>query len=171
MLVRLISCKVKHLTLLYLSSVVLCIQAVQYQVISLVNSDTTMSVVVDDQAYPLARSESSSIVHSGTAPSAEQGYYYAKSSGSSVIEREPFTRPPSDLETTPYQFYNRSWDAWEIPPLPQLYDRLSDRIDTGLHLDGQIGTFHIYGNNTWIDEMHNKVLDEIKVIVNVSYIR
>ncbi|KAI8146996.1 coth protein-domain-containing protein [Fennellomyces sp. T-0311] len=157
--------------LLYLSSTVLCVQAAQYQVISLVNNDASMAVVVDGQVYPLTRSDVSSIVHTGTAPLAEHGYFYAKARGSSILEREPFMRPMPELEITPYQFYNRSWDTWEIPSLPQLYDRLSDRIDTDLHLDGQIGTFHIHGNNTWIDEMHNKVYDEIKVLVNVSYIR
>ncbi|KAI9498765.1 coth protein-domain-containing protein [Zychaea mexicana] len=129
-----------------------------------------MAVIVDDNSYPLNRSLSSQMVYTGTGPVAQNGYYYAKTSGSSILEREPFIRTPVHGDTI-YESYNRSQNVWDIPSLPQLYNRLYNRIDTDLHKDGQIGTIHIYGNISGMDFMHANILDDVKVVANMTYIR
>ena len=129
-----------------------------------------MVVVVDDQQYPLTQSSESRIVYTGTAPVAESGYQYAKASGSSILEREPFTRDPAESDTI-YEFYNRTQNTWDIPSVPSLYDPLFNRVDTDLHLEGQVGTIHIYGNASGMDHMHTDILDDITIVTNMTYIR
>ncbi|KAI9258887.1 coth protein-domain-containing protein [Phascolomyces articulosus] len=144
---------------------------IQYQVISMINQpDTSMVVMVDDQQYPLTQSSESRIVYTGSAPVAQSGYQYAKANGNSILEHEPFTRQPVESDTI-YEFYNRSHNSWEIPSVPSLYDPLYNRIDTELHLEGQMGTIHIYGNASGMDHMHANILDDITVITNMTYIR
>ncbi|KAI7857687.1 coth protein-domain-containing protein [Circinella umbellata] len=144
---------------------------IRYQVISLITqADTSMVVMVDEQQYPLTQSSESHIVYTGTAPIAESGYHYAKASGSSILEHEPFMREPVESDTV-YEFYNRTQNSWDIPSVPSLYDPLFNRVDTDLHLEGQIATIHIYGNASGMDRMHTDIWEEVKVITNMTYIR
>jgi hypothetical protein len=46
-----------------------------------------------------------------------------------------------------------------------------DRIDSDLHIDGQIPTLHMVGNQTQLDAMHANSTGDIDVGVNMTYMR
>ncbi|KAI9479622.1 coth protein-domain-containing protein [Zychaea mexicana] len=141
-----------------------------------------MAVVVDDKSYPLSVTPESSILHTGSAPTAQKGYYYAMISKKEtdqqqqqqrdVIEHEPFVRQPADAGDTPNEFYNRSKNAYDITSIPQVLDPLPyiHRMQSNLHRPGKIATVHIVGPQDEIDRMHRKSKDDIQVMTNVTYI-
>ncbi|KAI8137003.1 coth protein-domain-containing protein [Fennellomyces sp. T-0311] len=133
-----------------------------------------MAVVVDDKVYPLIVTPESAILHTGSAPTPQKGYYYAvikKDEASTVLQHEPFVRSPVS-DSTPNEFYNRSKNTHEIKPIPQVLDPLPSihRIQSKLHPGNQIATIHIVGAQNEIDRMHNKIKEDIQVITNVTYI-
>ncbi|KAI9489624.1 coth protein-domain-containing protein [Zychaea mexicana] len=153
-------------------------QEVEYRVISPFTGQDhhTLAVVVDDKSYPLIRSSVSQLVHVGTAPasSRDDGYYYAKIKDNVIVEEEYMRRFTGIVDTTtPYQFYNRSRDYWDITPLPQVLDPLSaiHRIESELHVSGEIATIHVMGNQTEIDYMHTNVLEDYQLKTDMVYIR
>ena len=129
-------------------------------------------MVVDNKTYPLVQSPFDNMTYYGSGPVASDGYFYAEVLANNRIERrELFTRSPSQYDT-PYEFFNRSQNHWEITPLPQLYEPLFDRMPSDLHIDGEIGTIHITGNQSALDELHENALDEeLYAITNMSFIR
>lgn len=150
-------------------------QQTSYSVISLVNGDAAgMVVVVDDKPYPLHISSSSSLLFSGSAPHPEKAYHYAKvDSTGNILEKEPFDREPFEGDATPNEHYNRTWNTWKIPQLPQVLDPLPaiHRIDSKLHIDGEIPTIHITGDDQAIQNMHKHEKDDIQVNTTMTYIR
>lgn len=149
---------------------------ITYKVISLVPNNQTLGVIVDDKLYSLEKvDKSSSLLHYGKAPVAESGYKYAiiQKDDKQVIHMENFTRSTSQ-EDTLNEYFGRSWNTFPnitkipniLPPLP-----IINRIDTNLHIEGQIPTIHLIGNQTAIDYMHNNQLEEFKVDLSMAYIR
>ncbi|KAI7849485.1 coth protein-domain-containing protein [Circinella umbellata] len=146
-----------------------------------------MAVIVDNIPYPLGVAPESTILYTGSAPQAEKGYYYAmirknqeQNETISILEHEPFIRQLQSSEHsnggnnigTPNEFYNRSRNAYEVTPIPQVLDPLPfiHRIESKLHKPGQIATIHITGPQDEIDHMHDKSNRDIQVITNVTYI-
>lgn len=132
-----------------------------------------MAVVVDNQSYPLTiGDDQASMLYSGDAPKASDGYSYAIMDNDAIVSQENFTRSPVD-ENTVNEFFNRSWNTWELDTLPVILPNLPimDRIDSDLHIDGQIPTLHMVGNQTQLDAMHANSTGDIDVGVNMTYMR
>lgn len=126
-----------------------------YNVISLVPSNQTLGVVIDNVAYPLTSvSDASSLLHSGEAPYADS-YKYAilLKTDNSILESENFTRNGTDSDTTLNEYYGRSWNSKTLDKIPSILPPLPiiDRIDSDLHIDGEIPTIHFIGNQTAIE--------------------
>ncbi|ORY97769.1 coth protein-domain-containing protein [Syncephalastrum racemosum] len=148
-------------------------KSIEYRVITPAGKDNAVAVVVDDRTYALAVDQRDPLVHIGEAPVANHGYYYAKTKAGSIIERESQTRQPmTDANETPFEFYNRTKNAWDIRQLPRPYESLPslNRIQTHLHRTGEIPTIHFVGNQSAIDVMHTNVFENIKVNVDMTYI-
>ena len=150
-------------------------QEIEYRVISAVQENVKVVVVIDDKVFQLSQSSVSPLIHTGIAPSASVDYFYAKTKDGSLVEREYMTRPPNidDSDDFPYQFYNRSRDRWDTASVPKVLDPLPviNRIDSDLHIYGEISTIHIIGNQTEIDQLHTNVFDDFEVMTDMVYIR
>lgn len=146
---------------------------VTYNVISLTNSTQSMGVVVDDKIYPLSIKENTYLLHTGEAPIASQGYSYAVLEKGDIVNPENFTRAPVESDTV-NEYFNRTWNKWELDKLPVILPSLPiiNRIESDLHIDGQIPTIHFVGNQSALDYMHdNQANEDIEVSVNMTYIR
>lgn len=148
---------------------------IQYNVVSLVGQDQTLGVLVDNQIYPLNISNESSLLYSGNAPVAHTGYKYVilTNDGRDILQRENFTRLPVLEDKTYYEHYNRTWNVMKMDSLPNILEPLSfiHRVEKDPHFDGQIPTIHITGNQSAIDFIHKNPREDIKVGMNITYIR
>jgi spore coat protein CotH len=139
----------------------------------MLNSSEIMTVVVDNKTYPLTAPSNNPILFTGSAPIAtSNGYRYAKinrDGNTSTIES--FMRPPVNT-STPNEFFSRSWNQRQVAALPVLYQPIDpiDRVKSDLHIDGQIPTFHIQGNQTEFDSMHHNTSQDLHLMSNVTYI-
>ncbi|GAN05825.1 conserved hypothetical protein [Mucor ambiguus] len=142
---------------------------ITYNVVSLQPNNQTIAVIVDDQVYPLASvSKKSQLLHTGDAPAAASGYKYAvidKANPSNIIDQESFTRAPVTEDKTLNEYYGRFWNTMNLTQLPTIMDPLPiiDRIESKLHIDGEIPTIHITGNQSAIDNMHKQQYADIDV--------
>ncbi|KAK4511351.1 uncharacterized protein ATC70_012566 [Mucor velutinosus] len=132
---------------------------ITYKVVSLVPDNQTLAVIVDENVYPLTSvSESSSLFHTGQAPIATTNYQYAilEKNNTHVLERENFTRSPVTEDSTLNEYFGRSWNSMNLTQLPRILDPLPiiDRIDSKIHIEGEIPTIHFTGNQTAIDYIH-----------------
>lgn len=147
----------------------------KYKVISNVSNNQTAGVMVDDQVYPLTVQDESTLYFVGKAPVADNYYKYVilDSDKSTIIEQENFTRTPVTDGNTLNEYYNRTWNSMDLVQLPTILDPLSiiDRIDSDLHIDGQIPTFHITGNQSALDYIHSNANEDIDIQMNMTYIR
>jgi hypothetical protein len=144
-----------------------------YSVVSLTNSTHTMGVLVDNQVYPLSPSEGSFILHTGQAPVAKKSYSYAILEGKNIIVKERFSRSPS-FSDTKNEHYNRSWNKWDLKKLPIVLPKLPiiNRMESDLHIDGEIPTIHFVGNQDTLDKIHkNQLNNDLSVDVKMTYIR
>ncbi|KAI8878014.1 coth-domain-containing protein, partial [Backusella circina FSU 941] len=144
---------------------------ITYNVISLATGTQSMAVVIDSKTYPLSiGDDQATLLYSGDAPKASDGYSYALMDNDAIVYQENFTRSPVN-EDTVNEFFNRSWNTWELDNLPVILPNLPimDRIDSDLHIDGQIPTIHIIGNQTQLDSMHANSTSDIDVSVNMTY--
>ncbi|CAO0790272.1 unnamed protein product [Mucor circinelloides] len=139
---------------------------ITYKVVSLVPDNQTLAVIVDESVYPLTSiSESSFLLHTGEAPIASSSYQYAileKNNESNVIEKENFIRTPVTEDSTLNEYYGRSWNSMNLTQLPRILDPLPiiNRIESKIHIEGEIPTIHFTGNQTAIDYIHaNQALD------------
>lgn len=137
-----------------------------------------MGVLVDDQVYPLTSvSDDSTLLHTGEAPLSSSGYYrYALilKDNYSIAESENFTRTNNgSSDSTLNEYYGRSWNSWALDELPTILPPLPiiDRIESDLHIDGEIPTIHIIGNQTEIDTMHANQSEDVDIYLNMTYIR
>jgi hypothetical protein len=144
-----------------------------YSVVSLTNQTHTMGVLVDNQIYPLSPSEESSIFHTGNAPVAKKGYSYAILKGKNIVTKEGFSRSPSSSDTK-NEYFNRSWNKWDLKKLPIVLPKLPtiNRIESDLHIEGEIPTIHFVGNQEALDKMHkNQTSSDSSIVVKMTYIR
>ncbi|KAI9484207.1 MAG: coth protein-domain-containing protein [Benjaminiella poitrasii] len=162
------------LTAVITSSISAAVTNIQYKVISLVPNNETVGVIVDDKLYQLtAVSESAILLHTGEAPIASRGYKYAilSKNDSTIVREESFTRSPANYDTI-NEHYGRSWNRKQLNQLPTIMNPLPiiHRIESDLHIDGQIPTIHIIGNQTALDEIHSKRNEDIEIKMNMTYI-
>jgi hypothetical protein len=132
-----------------------------------------MGVIVDDQIYPLYPSEESSILHIGNAPAAKKSYSYIVLEGRDVVSKEGFSRSPSSTDTQ-NEYYDRPWNRWNLKKLPVVLPKLPiiNRIESDLHIDGEIPTIHFVGSQDALDKMHkNQLNNDLSVAVKMTYIR
>lgn len=144
-----------------------------YSVVSLTNNTQRMGVIVDDQVYSLPINSKSDLLYTGLAPVAKKGYSYTILEDNISLNRENFTRPPVVTDTV-NEHYNRSWNKWSLNKLPIAFSPLPivHRIESNLHIDGQIPTIHLVGNKTELEIMHaNQTTKDIKVPIKMTYIR
>ncbi|KAF7723902.1 hypothetical protein EC973_001525 [Apophysomyces ossiformis] len=138
---------------------------ITYSVIIVPEEQQTVAVVVDQRPYTLQPSSASSLLYTGKAPAATQGYYYSKLAGDQVVEKEGFMR--SAIETdTPNEFYNRSWNSATVSSLPTLLSPLSliNHTDLSPHLKNEIVTYHFEADQDQINQMHqHPVTNTVKV--------
>ncbi|KAI9020007.1 coth protein-domain-containing protein [Phycomyces nitens] len=130
-----------------------------------------MSVVVDNISYPLSSSPNVPVLYTGSAPKAINGYSYAVTTGANGTTIEPFTRKQTN-ETTPNETFGCPWNKFPLskvnpilPPLPAIH-----RVESPLHIDGEIPTIYLSGNQTALDNMHTNSMDDINVSINMTYI-
>lgn len=150
-----------------------------YKVVSLVSDNQTIGVIVDDEIYPLTNvDDASALLHKGKAPIASTAYKYAildKDNTTNIIEQESFSRDPiTNSSKTLNEYYGRSWNSKTLDQLPTIIDALPiiNRIDSDLHIDGEIPTIHITGNQTAIDYIHANAQSDIDVTgLTLAYIR
>lgn len=147
---------------------------IKYKVISQVSNNQTAGVMVDDQVYALTVQDESDLYYSGEAPVADNYYKYIilDSDQTTVVQQENFTRSPVK-DNTVNEFYNRTWNSVDLVQLPTVLDPLPiiARIDSDLHIDGQIPTFHITGNQSALDYIHSNPSEDIDIQMNMTYIR
>jgi hypothetical protein len=147
-------------------------QNITYSIIaSPASADMSVAVIVDNVAYPLSATGTNSLLYQGEAPSASNEYHYAiLDSMKQVNTSESFTRSPIQSNTL-NEFFNRSLNTHELVTLPQVYDPLPSihRITSDLHIQGQIPTMHIWGNETAVTELHGKQLEDLDVELNLTY--
>jgi hypothetical protein len=132
-----------------------------------------MGVLVDGQIYSLSPSDESSILHTGEAPVAKNGYSYTILDEINIVSKESFSRSPSSSDTK-NEYYNRSWNKWDLKKLPIVLPKLPiiNRIESDLHIDGEIPTLHFFGNQDDLDKMHrNQTSSDLSVHVKMTYIR
>ncbi|KAG1149569.1 hypothetical protein G6F37_008646 [Rhizopus arrhizus] len=147
---------------------------ISYNVITLLNQTTfrSMAVIVDNVSYPLEANKTFPILFSGKAPYAQSGYHYAKMyvSDNSTLA-EPFERQPVN-QSTPHEFFNRTWNTHDNAQLPQVYPPLNSihRIKSDLHRDNEVPTIHIIGNQTELDQMKGNTTADVSVKTTVSYL-
>ncbi|KAG1190059.1 hypothetical protein G6F70_009419 [Rhizopus microsporus] len=131
-----------------------------------------MGVIVDNVTYALELNSPSTILYTGSAPVARQGYRYTKIKklDNSTIN-EPFLRSPVDTDTV-NEFFNRTWNKKQIAPLPTVYKPLPfiHRISSKLHQEGEIPTIHIIGNETEVALLHRNASQDIEIKTNLSYV-
>ncbi|KAG1604364.1 hypothetical protein G6F47_000989 [Rhizopus delemar] len=147
---------------------------ISYNAIALLNQTIfkSMVVIVDSISYPLEANKTFPILFSGKAPSAKSGYHYAKvyASDNSTLA-ESFERQPVN-QSTPHEFFNRTWNTHNNAQLPQVYPPLSSihRIKSDLHRDNEIPTIHIIGNQTEFDQMKGNTTVDISAKTTISYL-
>jgi hypothetical protein len=132
-----------------------------------------MGVLVDGQIYSLSPSDESSILHTGEAPVAKNGYSYTILDEINIVSKESFSRSPSSSNTQ-NEYYNRPWNKWDLKKLPIVLPELPiiNRIESDLHIDGEIPTIHFVGNQDDLDKMHrNQTSSDLSVHVKMTYIR
>jgi hypothetical protein len=124
-------------------------------------------VVVDNQTYPLSKN---GLLYSGDAPISQSGYHYAiLDAQKQPNATETFSRAPVQ-ENTVYEFFNRTMNTYNVSSLPQIYEPISDRIDSQLHNRSIIPTMHIWGNETAVEVLHqNQSTNELEVNLNMTY--
>lgn len=151
---------------------------ITYKVVSLVPDNQTLAVIVDENVYPLTSvSEQSSLLHTGKAPIATTNYQYAileKNNTSNVLERENFTRNPVTEDSTLNEYFGRSWNTMNLTQLPRILEPLPiiNRIESKIHIEGEIPTLHFTGNQTAIDYIHaHQQLDIDVEGMKMTYIR
>lgn len=151
-------------------------QMMDYSVVATLNKTlyTSMSVVVDDIAYPLESNTTYPIIFSGKAPTAKSGYRYVKTTNNTIDQlSESFLRLPQAIQSTPHEFFNRTWNTHPNARLPQVYSASSpkNRKVSSLHRDDEIPTIHITGNETALTLMHHSpATAPISVDTTISYI-
>ncbi|KAI8091034.1 coth protein-domain-containing protein [Gilbertella persicaria] len=136
-----------------------------------------MAVLIDQGLRPyllsLDKADQSRILYSGKAPVALKGYSYAvvDTDTGSIIEREPFTRNPINMDTL-NEFYSRTWNTFSISRLPSLFSKLQsiNQIDSDLHQYDQIPTLHLFGEETDVNKMHNNISSDIEISLGLTYI-
>ncbi|CAO3651569.1 unnamed protein product [Cunninghamella blakesleeana] len=144
-------------------------QDINYNVISVTNQ--SMAVLVNGKAYHLKPSKDIPILYTGKAPVGNYTYVKIDKKSHGIIEKEPFVRSLQQ-ESTPNEFYNRTWNTKQVHPFPQLLDKLPgmNRIESRLHKENSITTFYIQGNQSEIDLMHNNTIIDTTVTVNLTLI-
>ncbi|KAI9264733.1 coth protein-domain-containing protein [Sporodiniella umbellata] len=134
--------------------------------------DQSVAVVVDNIAYKLKPDSTHSVLHTGMAPVAQDGYYYTKLNvQKNVNVRESFDRLPVH-KNTPNEFFNRSWNIHDNYQLPEVYPPLDviRRVSSKLHRDNEIPTIYIEGDQDKVNEMHHNYTQKIDVKVRVHYL-
>ncbi|KAI8645156.1 coth protein-domain-containing protein [Parasitella parasitica] len=132
----------------------------------------SVAVVVDNNTYILAASESATLLYSGNAPTAQVGYHYAiVKSDNQIHASEAFSRAPVQSKFTENEFFNRSLSTHQLDSLPQVYKQMPyvNRIESDLHILNQIPTIQIWGNQTELDILHKDQLQDLKFRFNVTY--
>ncbi|CEG69366.1 hypothetical protein RMATCC62417_05453 [Rhizopus microsporus] len=168
----------KYLMLLFGTLAFVCAQKgaadkhIKYNVIGLLSSSQSMGVIVDNVTYALELNSPSTILYTGSAPVARQGYRYTKIKklDNSTIN-EPFLRSPVETDTV-NEFFNRTWNKKQIAPLPTVYKPLPfiHRISSKLHQEGEIPTIHIIANETEVALLHRNASQDIEIKTNLSYV-
>lgn len=138
------------------------------------SADASVVVVVDNTTWPLNAASSSSILYQGEAPVAQSGYHYAIVDGNKQVNAtEGFSRAPIvDGKQTVNEFFNRSLNSYQFSSLPQVLPLLPviNRVKSDLHIQGQIPTMHIWGNETAVNYLHQNQLEDVDVELNLTYI-
>lgn len=111
------------------------------------------------------------ILFTGEAPEATKGYNYVKLKGNQVIEKEAFVRQIAK-DNTPNEVYNRTWNTVQVAKLPNVLSPLPEinRIQTDLHIDGQIPTLYFSGDQAALETMLKNATGDNKVTTNMTYI-
>ncbi|KAG0177313.1 hypothetical protein DFQ28_006095 [Apophysomyces sp. BC1034] len=144
---------------------------ITYSVILSAGNQYTVGVTVDDSTFALNPSPECPILFTGEAPEASKGYTYVKLKDNQVVEKESFVRQLAK-DNTPNEFYNRTWNTVTVSKLPNVLPPLPpiDRIQTDLHIDGQIPTLYFSGDQAEIDLMHKNFRGDNQVFTNMTYI-
>lgn len=153
-------------------------QNITYNVIAaLPANEMSVAVIVDDSIFLLSvddSTETPGILYTGEAPIAQNGYHYAilENNNQATNASESFMRAPTQNITTFNEFFNRSTNVYETVRLPQIYPPSPsiNRIQSDLHIDGQIPTMHIWGNETAVTYLHsNQLAEDVEVLLNMTY--
>ncbi|KAI8970672.1 coth protein-domain-containing protein [Pilobolus umbonatus] len=150
-------------------SFIFCASAhnIKYSVIAESLDGYSVSVVVDDQSFPLSPN---GILYQGDAPVAHSKYHYSLSTPNGIIS-EQFQRDPSS-ENTVHEFFNRKKNNYHITPMPQILPPLTalQSIKSDLHRIEQIPSVHMFGDQEEIDVLHNNQTEELEANLSVSHI-
>lgn len=151
---------------------------ITYNVVSLLPHNQAMGVVIDDQIYPLIETnKDSTLLHYGKAPKSNSGHYkyvILLKDNRQIVQCENFTRVLTRQDkSTLNEYFGRSWNKFDLPLLPTVLPPLSviDRVQTKLHVDGEIPVIHLFGNQSEIDLVHKNQTSDIKIELNMTYIR
>ncbi|ORY91325.1 coth protein-domain-containing protein [Syncephalastrum racemosum] len=145
-----------------------------YKVISNCKNQSMVVKVDGQQMYPMIQSPQSPILYIGFAPAAQHYYQYGmiNDNNDTMAAMEAFQRRPVSSNETENEFFNRTWNRWDVHQLPQVLPPLPaiNRIHSSLHEDGRIPTMHFIANQSEVDEMHRNSTADITVLTNMTYI-
>ena len=91
-----------------------------------------------------------------------------------IVSQEDFIRMPvRGADRTLNEHYERSWNQKPLNSIPTTMAPLAciHRITSDLHIEGEIPTIHFFGNQSLIDLVHANQGDDVKIKVNMTYIR
>ncbi|GAA5806662.1 hypothetical protein MFLAVUS_000010 [Mucor flavus] len=150
---------------------------ITYNVVSLVPHNQTMGVLIDDRIYPLTETnKDSTLLHYGKAPKSNSGHYkyvILLKDNHQMVQCENFTRVVTrQVKSTLNECFGRPWNKFNLPLLPTILPPLPviNRVQTKLHVDGEIPVIHLFGNQSEIDLVHKNQTSDIKIELNMTYI-
>lgn len=131
---------------------------VEYAVVAF-PTDQSVSVVVDNQAYPLTASEIPNLFK-GVAPFSAQ-YQYALTGGAGDIRETNLRQLAEGSTTTGNEFFNRTRTVHNVPSLPQAYHPIYHPLLSTMNKSDEIATIIVEANATGVAEILQNPLADL----------
>lgn len=114
---------------------------VQYSVVAFPQGSQTVAVSVGGQNHPLSRSQQSSYLYTGTAPSSDS-YQYVLVDGQKNQPEPTQRKLKQGVQSTGNEFFGRSQTVYDVPDLPQAFNPIyPSKIYPQLNTERGMGVF------------------------------
>lgn len=137
---------------------------VQYSVVAFPQGSQTVAVSVGGQNHALARSQQSSYLYTGTAPSSDT-YQYVLVDGQNNQPEPTQRKLKQGVQSTGNEFFGRSQTVYDVPDLPQAFNPIYPTLFTGMNRSNEVATFVLkITNTTGLNDMLANPKSEVKDI-------